>query len=52
VKALFGFGWAQPVKRRRWAFAAVALHTLMRATGYRMSGRPAGYAWQRAVGVS
>lgn len=41
--------WAQPVTRRRWAAAAVALHWLMRRSGYRLFGHSSHRAWQRAT---
>jgi hypothetical protein len=41
--------WAMPVIRRRWAALAVLFSNVNRATGWRLSGRPAHYAHRRAT---
>lgn len=43
--------WAQAVKSRPWALAAVVAWWVQRLTGHRLSGKHAHGAWQRACGV-
>lgn len=51
MRSWFGYGWAQPVVRRRWALVATLYHWMLRHSGYRLSGAPTHWAWERAVGI-
>lgn len=47
--AWFGYGWAQPVTKRRWAFTATLLYQVGRATRFRVGGDAAHRAWMKAT---
>jgi hypothetical protein len=48
---VLGYGWAQPVTSRRWAFLASALFYLSRLTGHRVLNHQKHVAWQKACGL-
>jgi hypothetical protein len=43
--------WAMPVKKRRWAFAAVILDRVKRVTRFKVGVHAAHKSWEKAVGV-
>ncbi len=48
----FGYGWAQPVTHRGWAFVSSALEAWARLTRHRLGGDHWKHtAWERACGL-
>lgn len=47
----FGYGWAQPVVSRRWAFITTILSFIKRVSHYRLCVSASHRAWERACGI-
>ncbi len=51
MRRWFGYGWAQPVEHRGWAFAATVTEWAKRATGRRAFNATHHRCWERACGL-
>jgi hypothetical protein len=49
---MLGYGWAQPVVSKRWAFVCSVLFAISRATGNRVLNHRKHLAWERACGIA
>jgi hypothetical protein len=51
IKTWFGYGWAQPVVKRRWALWATVTQWVKQLSGYRLAVVAHHNAWERACGL-